>query len=834
MKKNISINISGIIFHIEEDGYSKLKGYLESINKYFSTYEDSQEIIADIESRVAEIFLTKLDEGKQIITDSDVSALIETMGTTSDFEAVEEDQDRPIVEEEQPPSTSSNEESYSEPKNEAPKRLIRDDKRRILGGVAAGIAHYFGIDPLWVRLVTVLLFLNIFVGALSGMILVAYIVLWVIVPGSYDLGEDSDIKKMYRDPDNSVLGGIASGIAAYFGTDVTIIRLVFIISTFLGGSGFIFYIILWMITPEAKSITEKMQMQGEPVTLSNIEQNVKENLNAKEGEESALVKILLFPFRVIAALFSALGRLLGPASKFAVEALRVLAGLFVTFIGLLVMVALFLSTGVVLGLISNWGGMVHVWDFPIDVVRGSFPTFGYVAVFAASFIPFLGLTLLGISILLKRFVLNAALGWAIFGVWVISMIGIAFAVPAVVSDFSSEGEYRETRDFSFGDEVVTLKLENEYLDEYYSPTLKLRGHEDANYKLDMKFTAYGSSRKEAVENAQMLAYTTTKNGDDLVFDAGLEFKPRSIFRAQELSMTLYIPYNQEFQMGEDMEEIIRYTINRSGYKTWQMEDNKWMFTEEGLKCLTCARSYSDDRQSRLRENREGDEEFSNKDRDTFERIGGEVRDFEIDDFSRIEVSGNFDVVITQGRTFDVQLKGGDRYLKRAYVKKFGDILEVSYKDSRSNPLRELKRKNTIKVLITLPELRAIKGDGTAQFTINDFDAKELKVELSGTSRVDMEVEVESLDLDLTGLTKVTMSGQAEYCDMRLTGAAAVRAYDFSMAVGNVSAQGGASARVRVTDKLYVEASGMSNVKYRGEAEVTVDNKGLSSVRRSVD
>jgi hypothetical protein len=90
MKKNISINISGIIFHIEEDGYETLKKYLDSINKYFSTFEDSSEILADIESRIAEIFLSKLNEEKQVITSEDVNSLVTTMGSVSDFRAVED------------------------------------------------------------------------------------------------------------------------------------------------------------------------------------------------------------------------------------------------------------------------------------------------------------------------------------------------------------------------------------------------------------------------------------------------------------------------------------------------------------------------------------------------------------------------------------------------------------------------------------------------------------------------------------------------------------------------------------------------------------------------
>ena len=91
MKKNISINISGIIFHIEEDGYDQLKEYLESINRYFSAFDDSLEIIADIESRIAELFLAKLKEGKQIIGIEDVEELIATMGSIKDFQAAEED-----------------------------------------------------------------------------------------------------------------------------------------------------------------------------------------------------------------------------------------------------------------------------------------------------------------------------------------------------------------------------------------------------------------------------------------------------------------------------------------------------------------------------------------------------------------------------------------------------------------------------------------------------------------------------------------------------------------------------------------------------------------------
>ena len=174
MKKNISINISGIIFHIEEDGYDQLKEYLESINRYFSTFEDSLEIIADIETRIAEIFLSKLKEGQQVIALEDVEILIATMGSIKDFQAAEEESsfiDSHV-------ESATEEEDQGEPIFS--KRLYRDNSKKLVGGVLSGIAFYFNTDALWIRLLFVLLFFGVWVlPAWPGLLLLAYIVMWI-------------------------------------------------------------------------------------------------------------------------------------------------------------------------------------------------------------------------------------------------------------------------------------------------------------------------------------------------------------------------------------------------------------------------------------------------------------------------------------------------------------------------------------------------------------------------------------------------------------------------------------------------------------------------------
>src|SRR5436190_5992507 len=208
MKKNISINISGIIFHIEEDGYETLRKYLDSVNKYFSAFEDNSEILSDIEGRIAEIFLSKLNDGKQVITAEDVNNLIATMGSVSDFKAAEEQEfaaGEPAAKAREAKSTSSS--------ATAPKTLMRDMNRKILGGVCAGMGHYFNIDPVWPRLLLALLTIGT-----SGIFLLVYIVLWIVLPSAH-FEEETSIKKMYRDPDKKVIGGVAAGVAVFFGTD---------------------------------------------------------------------------------------------------------------------------------------------------------------------------------------------------------------------------------------------------------------------------------------------------------------------------------------------------------------------------------------------------------------------------------------------------------------------------------------------------------------------------------------------------------------------------------------------------------------------------------------
>ncbi|MGD9329492.1 MAG: PspC domain-containing protein, partial [Cyclobacteriaceae bacterium] len=471
MKKNISINISGIIFHIEEDGYDKLKEYLETIHRYFSSYDDSSEIIADIENRIAEIFLSKLKDGIQVITIEDVEALMATMGGIKDFKEVE-------VEEEPEPEPQ---ESYAEGEGSGTyqktetRRLYRDEKRKILGGVLSGIAHYFSIDSLWTRLIFIVLFFGVwFFPSVPALMAIAYVVLWIIIPGTYELEDQKKVKKMFRDPDDKVFGGVSSGIAAYFGIDVIIVRVLFIVLALFGGSGLILYVILWIILPEARTITDKMEMQGEPVTLKNIETNIKKSLKVEEGEESVWMKILLFPFRLIATFVNFLSKALGPIAIFLIEAIRVIFGVLLVIIAIIMTLALLITGGAALGIFTGTY-FVDFVDFPLELIRQDLPVLPLIAGFFAWLIPQIFLVILGVSVITKKLILNAKIGWSMFAVWLISLVVLVLTIPPIVGRYSRDGVHTEVKRYDLSGKTAVLKLNQIGLEDYDVTTLKLRG-----------------------------------------------------------------------------------------------------------------------------------------------------------------------------------------------------------------------------------------------------------------------------------------------------------------------------------------------------------------------
>ncbi len=836
MKKTISINISGVIFHIEEDGYDKLRSYLASVQQYFSTYEDSQEIVTDIENRIAEKLLAKLKAAdKQAVSLEDVNELVAAMGTVADFEAVEEEEvlvagggrnsatgtgqgakGNPTA----GPTTgtygSSPAGAYA-----APRRLVRDLRRKTLGGVAAGLAHYFNMDVVWVRLIFLVLFLALppfgegFGASVSGFTFFIYIAMWIALPGVMTIEDDKTVKKFFRNPEDKVLGGVASGIAAYFGVDTGVIRLLFVLGIVFFGVGFLLYLVLWIISPQANTLTEKMEMQGQPITLSNIEHSIKQNLNINEApnNESTLTRVLLFPFRAIATIISGLGSALGPLLTGTVAIIRVLAGVLLMVLAFAFMIVCLTFLGAAIGLWSSTA--IGPGGFPSELIRADVTVPMVIASFAVGIIPAFGLAVLGVMLITTRSVLSSRAALTLAGVWLVSLVVFLGTAMPLIGSFQRRGTVEETKVLNVAAAIPTFALND--VDEEYDnfdirPSIELQGYVGTTLSLVQQFRAQGSNRAEAQENARQVRYSYVVKDSTVRFDNAVELQPKAHFRAQDLDMDLMIPYEKPFRMTKGFARFIR---NEFGEKEIdRMDASIWKFTKvDGLVCINFPRERDRGYDSEDNDVTDLTDDVQNAVAselgDDFDNIGDHTRQFNVSQFSKVDVGGAFVVRFRKGTTYKVVADGREKDLEDINVKVSGNTLEVSVD---RNGLFDWGNRERIGLTITVPSVEELKLSGASKASLTDFgNFNDLNIEMSGACRTVFSGTAQKLTVNLSGASNAVLHGHANQLEADLSGASKIEATDMQVDKASVDASGASHADFGQVGSLDSETSGASKV-----------------------
>lgn len=175
MNKTVNINLAGISFHVDEDAFGKLSRYLDAIRRSLKNDDGSEEIMQDIEARIAELFSEKTEARTQVVTLKMLDEVIEIMGQPEDYEVDDE------IFEDVPPTSGA----YAKTRGtKRSKQLFRDIDDKYISGVSSGIGHYIGLDAIWVRLLWVLL-----VVAGFGSPILVYILLWILVPPAVTTSE---------------------------------------------------------------------------------------------------------------------------------------------------------------------------------------------------------------------------------------------------------------------------------------------------------------------------------------------------------------------------------------------------------------------------------------------------------------------------------------------------------------------------------------------------------------------------------------------------------------------------------------------------------------------
>ncbi len=524
MNKTIIINISGVIFHIEEDAYEMLKQYMTAIKAHFASYQDNFEIITDIENRIAEMLNEVLaTENKQVIITEDVKIVTSKMGNPSEFESEDEDYK----------TENSSQESFR-------KKLFRDTDDRVLGGVCSGIGHYFDVEGRWIRIAFFLLFM-------------------------------------------------------------------------FYGFGLLPYLLLWIVMPKAKTRSEKMEMKGEKINLQSFQKNFEEELNAvgsrlsdvHQQAKPGLNRIGSFIRDLIQFLFKFLntsGKIILKVLGFILIAV-VGVGLISAFVGLLIFL--------------GYAGNTDVSTiFPLNAINASLRPAIYIAAFFIIFIPLLGIIFLIIRILFNNKTIGKSIGFSMLMVWIIALAVGIFTISKNATDFKEEasfsqsitlkvnepkvyylnvGSERTIQENIIGgeneaDKIITFTGNDRDFDTPNRIDLSLNLITDNNLAVTKTYTARGKNINEALKNAQQVEYYYSQKDSLLSFDYNLGIKDNGLWRAQEVDLKLNIPVGSTLYIQK---RFIEYFLRNQMYDCSDWSENEDTYikveaTKDGFICKKTA------------------------------------------------------------------------------------------------------------------------------------------------------------------------------------------------------------------------------------------------------
>ncbi len=444
----------------------------------------------------------------------------------------------------------------------------------------------------------------------------------------------SSHKKLYRDGEDKFLGGVSSGIAHYFDVDVIWIRLAWLIAAFGIGFGFIVYPILWILLPEANTTTEKLQMEGEPVNISNIEKKIRaefEDVSERvKGAASDVTDAVKEGYDNVSDSLKKkqLRRKESKARSGLHDFIDVIGKIIVTFfmvigkfIGvLLIIVAVATLIGLIISLFTagavDFMGADYLFDgdFQVMNITGAPIWIISLLVLILVGIPFLMLFFLGLFILSsKSKILSRTAKFVLLGIWIIALLTAIYIGVRQGAEFAYDGSSIEKNDILVvpNDTLIVKMVDDETLSNYtnfrhhssfrkvldandnakfYSNDLKIniRLSDSTEAYVKVKKEANGRTRLIARENADKIEYGFVKSGNTVSLNGYFLTDTKTAFKNQELGVTLYLPKDQIIYLDESTRTFLGY-----GIKTVQdiyrndMGKHYFKMTDNGLDCLDC-------------------------------------------------------------------------------------------------------------------------------------------------------------------------------------------------------------------------------------------------------
>lgn len=514
MNKATNIHLAQTLFSIDEIAYSRLKKYLDQLERLFKNTEGAKDILEDIEARIAELFTDLKKDERYVISVEDVEKVIDTLGTPEDLAGEDAEQDSPS------PSQ--------------PKKLFRDPDDRFIGGVAGGLSHYVGLDSVWIRLILLILFFS----SVGGVVLV--------------------------------------------------------------------YILLWILVPEAKTTAEKLTMKGEPVNVSNIKKKIKEELDqVSEKVKDVDYENMGSQLKKKSKDFS---DFLLNVAKGIVKILTLLIGIFMLFIAGMFLLGLFISA--IIG--SVFSAMIphELIQFGLSL---NLPLFvlGFFALLIVG-IPFVFLFMLGLQLLAQnKSIMSRMTKLILLGLWVLALITLlvfgivetkSFAISAKQNSVEMldqqtadtlkvylNNDHKQTETVTVFNHFTLIEDEdeNQYrLDR--NVRININQNNTNTIELSVEKNARGWQQKQAIQNAKAIEYKYDYFDHQLILD-GFWLSPiENKAHPENVRLNLLIPQGQYIYLDQDLGKYMSSQIeNDQDFYRKRVAGHLWKMENNTLICQDC-------------------------------------------------------------------------------------------------------------------------------------------------------------------------------------------------------------------------------------------------------
>ncbi|MDD4235733.1 MAG: PspC domain-containing protein [Bacteroidales bacterium] len=412
-------------------------------------------------------------------------------------------------------------------------------------------------------------------------------------------------KKLFRDTENRIAGGVCSGLAAYSGINLFAIRSIFVILFLISaGTFFLLYILLWIVVPKPRTRAEKLEMRGKKVTIENIEKNIREEYEDIKSNMKDIGKSG-FPEN-----FERLGKSFAGFINIFFKAFKKVFGLGLVVFGILFLISFVLGIFAFNSqtLVYDWAGITIV---PITGILKLLaePQTIYIFLIAIAMaigIPFIVMIYSGICILLN-IKSNKILNLSLFISWIVGIllcVGMGFIIstefmshrsitdshPIICNSASCDTIYisandNKTTDLDIEDlifEEISLYRENEAIQALGEIEIEIKQTKDTVFLIEVIKSSRGNNNSLASENAKRLIYDFSIENNYIVFNKYFHLPKDFKIRGQEVEITIYIPNNKYIYIDESIDSLIDDTDNINNIDEDNMAGYLWKMTNNGL------------------------------------------------------------------------------------------------------------------------------------------------------------------------------------------------------------------------------------------------------------